>query len=109
MAVERSVETRTRDLRRLRTWKATTPGMWAWLTQRLAALALIPLLVIHIAWPYKVASQLLLLLVIVFHGMLGVRVLLIDIGVNVRSEKIVLGIVAVVATLVFLLVGRTLL
>lgn len=104
-----SREVRTRDVRSLRTWKATTPGMWAWVTQRLAAIALIPVVALHIVWPYKVVTQLLLLTLIVFHGMLGVRVLLIDIGVDVRAEKIVLGIMAVVGLLVLLLVGRVLL
>jgi len=76
------------------TWKSTSAGMWAWLTQRLAALLLIPLIVLHIAYPYKLLTQFLLLMAIVFHGMLGVRVLLIDMGVGIQNQKIILGIVA---------------
>lgn len=83
-----------REWHRLTTWKGTSAGTWAWLTQRLAALLLIPLIILHIAYPYKLSTQLLLLVAIVFHGMLGIRVLLIDMGVGLQNQKIILGILA---------------
>ena len=98
-----------RELGRLLTWRTTTPGMWAWLTQRLAALLLIPLVLIHIIYPYKVVTQFLLVVIIVFHGLLGIRVLLIDVGVAARKEKAILGVVAFLALVFALLMGRRLL
>lgn len=98
-----------RELGWLLNWRATTPGMWAWLAQRLAAIALIPLVLIHVTYPYKVVTQFLLVMAIVFHGLLGIRVLLIDVGMNVRREKTLLAIAAVVALLFVLVMGRRLL
>jgi succinate dehydrogenase/fumarate reductase cytochrome b subunit len=83
-----------REWHRLTTWKGSSAGSWAWLLQRLAALFLIPLILLHIAYPYKLLTQFLLLMTIVFHGMLGIRVLLIDMGVGIQNQKIILGIVA---------------
>ena len=99
----------TREIGRLQTWRATTPGMWAWLAQRLAAIALIPLVFVHISYPYRVVTQFLLVVAIAFHGLLGVRVLLIDIGVNVRHEKVLIALAAVVALVFVLVMGRRLL
>ena len=98
-----------RDIRRWATWRATTPGMWAWLSQRAAAIALIPLLLLHISYPYKVVTQFLLVSVIAFHALLGIRVLLIDVGVNVKSEKVLLVAAAAIAVLFVFVMGRRLL
>lgn len=106
MSSLRGADIGKRELGRLATWRATSPGMWAWIVQRVAALALIPLVLFHIAYPYKVAAQFLLVMLVVFHGMLGVRVLLIDVGVGVRSEKIILAIVSFVGLVFVVLVGR---
>jgi succinate dehydrogenase hydrophobic anchor subunit len=83
--------------------------MWAWLAQRVAAIALIPLVLVHITYPYKVVTQFLLVMTVAFHGLLGIRVLLIDIGVNVRREKVLLALAAMVALVFVLLMGRRLL
>jgi succinate dehydrogenase / fumarate reductase cytochrome b subunit len=53
-------------------------GMWAWLWQRISALLIIVLLVLHITLPYKQAIQFLLLLTVTFHATLGIRVILLD-------------------------------
>ncbi len=98
-----------RELGRLTTWRATTPGMWAWLAQRIAALALIPLVIVHVTYPYKVVTQFLLVATVVFHGLLGVRVLLIDAGIGARREKMVLALVAAAAVVLVLVMGRRLL
>jgi succinate dehydrogenase/fumarate reductase cytochrome b subunit len=59
--------------------RGNTPiGMWAWLCQRISALAILVLLVLHITLPYKPIIQFLLLLVVTFHAALGVRVILLD-------------------------------
>ena len=70
--------------------RASTPlGMWAWLWQRISALAIVVLLVLHIALPYKPIIQFLLLLVVTFHATLGLRVILLDFNlVSVRHHKV---------------------
>ena len=69
--------------------RANTPlGMWAWLWQRISALLIVVLLVLHITLPYKLAIQFLLLLTVTFHATLGLRVILLDFNlVSVRYHK----------------------
>ena len=69
--------------------RASTPlGMWAWLWQRISALAIVVLLVFHITMPYKPMIQFLLLLVVTFHATLGLRVILLDFNlVSIRHHK----------------------
>ena len=56
--------------------RQNTPlGMWAWLWQRVSALIIVVLLVLHITLPYKLAIQFLLLLTVTFHASLGLRVI----------------------------------
>jgi succinate dehydrogenase / fumarate reductase cytochrome b subunit len=63
-------------------------GMWAWIWQRISALAIILLLTLHIILTYKPLVQFLLLLVVTFHASLGLRVILLDFDVvNVRYQK----------------------
>jgi succinate dehydrogenase/fumarate reductase cytochrome b subunit len=62
--------------------RANTPlGMWAWLFQRISALAVGVLLVLHLTLTYKPIIQLLLLLALTFHATLGLRVILLDFNV----------------------------
>ena len=56
----------------------TRIGMWAWLWQRISALAIIVLLALHVTLTYKLVIQLLLLLAVTFHAALGLRVILLD-------------------------------
>ena len=69
--------------------RANTPiGMWAWLWQRISALAIVVLLVLHITFPYKLAIQFLLLLTVTFHATLGLRVILLDFNlVSIRYHR----------------------
>ncbi len=53
-------------------------GMWAWLWQRISALAIVVLLALHVTLTYKPVIQLLLLLAVTFHAALGLRVILLD-------------------------------
>ena len=69
--------------------RANTPiGMWAWLWQRISALLIVVLLVLHITLPYKLAIQFLLLLTVTFHATLGIRVILLDFNlVSMRYHR----------------------
>ena len=59
----------------------TQIGMWAWMAQRISALAIVVLIVLHITLTYKPAIQLLLLLAVAFHAALGLRVILLDFNI----------------------------
>ena len=62
--------------------------MWAWLWQRISALCIVVLLVLHISFPYKLILQFLLLLTVTFHATLGLRVILLDFNlVSIRYHK----------------------
>ena len=69
--------------------RANTPlGMWAWLLQRISAILLLVLVVLHVSLPYKLPIQFLLLLTITFHATLGIRVILLDFNlVSVKYQK----------------------
>ncbi len=73
-------------------WRRTRIGMWAWLCQRISALAVIVLLGLHLILTYRPLLQFLLLVAVVFHAVLGLRVILLDFGVvNIRYQKALLG------------------
>ena len=59
----------------------TQIGMWAWMAQRISALAVVALIVLHITLTYKPIIQLLLLLAVAFHAALGLRVILLDFNI----------------------------
>lgn len=69
--------------------RANTPlGMWAWMWQRISALAIVVLLALHITLPYKLPIQFLLLLVVTFHATLGFRVILLDFNlVSIKYQR----------------------
>lgn len=86
-------------------WRKTMPGMWAWLWQRISALTIIILLTLHLLLPYRPFLQFLLLLAVTFHAALGIRVILLDLGlVHVRYQKALFaGLMALgIATLVII-------
>ncbi len=71
--------------------EGTQVGMWAWLWQRLSALAIIVLLALHLALTYKPVIQFLLLLVVTFHAALGLRVILLDFNlVGVKYQRLLI-------------------
>ena len=91
-----------RDVGDAQVWRRTLPGMWAWLLQRVSAILILLFLTLHFFLPYRRPLQFLLLLVVSFHASLGIRVFLIDLGVNVKAQKIlfvVFGLLAVVGLL----------
>jgi succinate dehydrogenase / fumarate reductase cytochrome b subunit len=66
----------------------TRIGMWAWLAQRISALAVVVLLVLHVTLTYKPLLQFLLLAVATFHTALGVRIILLDFKiVDVKYQR----------------------
>lgn len=94
-----------RDLMSLSEWRTTQVGMWAWLLQRFSALALIIFVILHLCYPYQVVFQVLLLSAATFHAVLGLRVILLDLGARVKLQKLLfaglmgLGVVALALVL----------
>ncbi len=80
-------------------WRDTKAGMWAWLLQRGAALALVVAVVLHLRNPFVRTVQAFLFSMVLLHGLLGIRVMLLDFGLPVRLHRalfvgaIVLGVV----------------
>ena len=68
-------------------WRKTLPGMWAWLLQRVSAILILLFLTLHFFLPYRRPLQFLLLLVVAVHASLGIRVFLMDLGANVKTQK----------------------
>ncbi len=77
-----------RDVRDVQVWRSTLPGMWAWLLQRVSAILILLFLTLHFFLPYRRPLQFLLLLVVAVHASLGIRVFLIDLGANVKTQKV---------------------
>ncbi len=83
-------------------------GMWAWLWQRISALAIIVLLALHITLTYKPWLQFLLLLAVTFHATLGLRVILLDFNlVNVKYQRALIWGLTGVGLLVFVLIWKS--
>jgi len=80
-----------RDIMSLAEWRATQVGMWAWLMQRFTALAGIVFIFLHLFYPYQLIFQVLLLICACFHLVLGLRVILLDIGTRVRLQRLLFG------------------
>lgn len=69
-------------------WRNTQVGMWAWIWQRISALAILLFLGLHLTLTYKPVIQFLLLMTVTFHAVLGLRVILLDFNiVNVKYQK----------------------
>lgn len=77
-----------RDVWNAQVWRNTLPGMWAWLFQRVSAILILLFLTLHFFLPYRRPLQFLLLLVVAFHASLGLRVILVDLGANVKTQKV---------------------
>lgn len=68
-------------------WRSTRAGLWAWLLQRAAALALVVVIVFHLRNPFLRSIQGLLLALVLLHGLLGLRAILLDFGLPVRLHR----------------------
>ena len=87
-------------------WRDTKAGMWAWLLQRAAAVALVGVIALHLRNPFVRPVQALLLGLVLLHGLLGVRAILLDFGLPVRWHRALFAAALAVAVLLFALVWR---
>lgn len=85
-------------------WRGTRLGLWAWLLQRLAALALAGALVLHLRNPFLRPVQAAVLGLALFHGVLGLRAILLDAGVPVAWHRALFAGALVLAAALFGLV-----
>jgi len=68
-------------------WRDTKAGMWAWLIQRLAALGLLAAIALHLHNPFVRPVQAAVLALVLLHGLLGVRAILLDFGLPARAQR----------------------
>jgi succinate dehydrogenase hydrophobic anchor subunit len=80
--------------------------MWAWLLQRAAAVALLGVVALHLYNPFRRGVQAALLALVLVHGLLGVRALLLDFGLPFRWHRALFVLALVLAALVFAAVWR---
>lgn len=82
-------------------------GLWAWLLHRITGLAIVFYLLLHIVvissvlrgsgsfdtvmatlrTPFFAAGELLLVVAVIYHGLNGLRIILLDFGIGVRFQK----------------------
>jgi succinate dehydrogenase hydrophobic anchor subunit len=85
-------------------WRGTRAGMWAWLIQRLAAVALVAVIALHLVNPFRRPVQAALLGLVLLHGLLGVRAILLDFGLPVRWHRVLFALALVLAAALFAVV-----
>jgi len=79
--------------------------MWAWIWQRISALAIILLLGLHLVLTYKPLIQFLLLLTVTFHAVLGLRVILLDFNlVDVKYQKALIAGLGAMGIVLFVII-----
>jgi succinate dehydrogenase hydrophobic anchor subunit len=88
-------------------WRGTHAGMWAWLIQRAAAIALLPVLALHLVNPFRRPVQAALLALALLHALLGVRALVLDFGAPLSWHRPMLAIAVVAAVVLFAVVWLT--
>ena len=71
-------------------WKDTKVGMWAWLLQRVAAVGLLAVIAWHLKNPFLRTVQAVLLGLVLLHGVLGIRSILLDFGLPARWHRLLL-------------------
>jgi succinate dehydrogenase / fumarate reductase cytochrome b subunit len=86
-------------------WRNTQVGMWAWIWQRISALAIVVFLGLHLTLTYKPAIQFLLLATVTLHAALGLRVILLDFNiVNVKYQKALIAGLATLGIIIFIII-----
>jgi succinate dehydrogenase hydrophobic anchor subunit len=93
-----------RQLLKAEGWRDTKLGMWAWLAQRAAAVALVAVIALHLKNPFVRPVQALLLGLVLLHGLLGVRAILLDFGLPVRWHRALLAGALGLGAVIFVLV-----
>src|SRR5262249_13195188 len=87
-------------------WRGTRLGMWAWLIQRAAAIGLLGVVALHLINPFRRGVQAALLALALLHALLGVRSLLLDVGVPLRWHRALFVGALVLTAGVFVLIWR---
>jgi succinate dehydrogenase hydrophobic anchor subunit len=77
--------------------------MWAWLIQRAAAVALLVVVALHLVNPFRRGVQAALLALVLVHALLGVRALLLDLGLPLRWHRALFVLALVLAAGLFAL------
>ncbi|HEU4371273.1 MAG TPA: hypothetical protein VFV05_23885 [Methylomirabilota bacterium] len=85
-------------------WRGTRSGMWAWLIQRAAAIALLLVVALHLVHPFRRGVQAALLALVLLHALLGVRSVMLDFGVPLRWHRALLVLALVLAAVLFAIV-----
>ena len=86
-------------------WRSTQVGMWAWIWQRISALAILIFLGLHLTLTYKPVIQFLLLATVTFHAVLGLRVMLLDFNiVNVKYQKALIAGLAALGIIISIII-----
>lgn len=85
-------------------WRDTKAGMWAWLIQRAAAVLLLVVIALHLVNPFRRGVQAALLALALVHALLGVRALLLDVGVPVRWHRTLFALALLAAGGLFVVV-----
>lgn len=78
----------TRRMGSAEAWRDTKAGMWAWLLQRVAAVGLVAVIAAHLKNPFARPVQTALLALVLLHGLLGVRTILLDFGLPARWHRL---------------------
>jgi succinate dehydrogenase hydrophobic anchor subunit len=82
-------------------WRGTSAGMWAWLIQRAAAVALLVVIAAHLVNPFRRGVQAAVLALALLHALLGVRALLLDFGLPVVWHRALFVGALVLAAVIF--------
>jgi len=82
-------------------WRDTKAGMWAWLIQRAAAIALLLVIALHLVNPFRRGVQAALLALALIHALLGVRSLLLDFGIAKRWSRTLFALALILSAAVF--------
>ena len=69
-------------------WRDTKAGMWAWLLQRVAAVGLVAVIALHLKNPFLRTAQAALLALVLLHGVLGIRSIILDFGLPARWHRL---------------------
>jgi succinate dehydrogenase hydrophobic anchor subunit len=85
-------------------WRDTNAGMWAWLIQRAAAVGLLVVIALHLVNPFRREVQAALLALALLHALLGVRALLLDVGMPLRWHRALFAGAIALAVVLFVVV-----
>lgn len=85
----------------LTVWRALYPGMWAWVLQRLSALAVLVLFPLHVMNPYVDWIRVVMLACVTWHAMHGIKVVITDFGFPARHQRKLLAVLSALGLAAF--------